>query len=111
MEVCPQNTTGDFFAGVKHVVVIVPVDADIDEAEYIAEKYRYKLCEPGQRWIMWHLHLEHHYRDNDRDNAIAKCLQSGFSQFGVLLILPLVAIPWVVGLEVARFVRTGFGIS
>jgi hypothetical protein len=74
VEVCPQDSTGDLVAGVKHVVVIVPVDSDIEKAEYIAKEYRDEWHETGQRWIMRHLHLEHHYGDNDCDNAIAKCL-------------------------------------
>ena len=40
MEVCPKDATVDLAAGMKHVMVIVPIDADIDEAENIAQKNR-----------------------------------------------------------------------
>ena len=38
MEVRPYYAASNLVAGMKHVVVIIPVNADIDEAENVAEK-------------------------------------------------------------------------
>jgi hypothetical protein len=40
VQVGPQDAAADFLHGVQHVVVVVPVDADVDEAEHVAHEDR-----------------------------------------------------------------------
>ena len=40
MEVSPQDAAADVLGGMKHVVMIAPVNADIEEAQHITEENR-----------------------------------------------------------------------
>lgn len=70
VEVRPENAPCDVVDGVEHVVMVVPVDAEVDKAEDIAqEDWSYWLKgDPG--WVVGHLHLEHHDGDDNGENAI-----------------------------------------
>src|SRR5262249_50712117 len=76
VQVRPQNPTGDSSAGVYHVVMIVPVNADVNEAEHVAHEHRHKWHQCFQAVAMRNLHLEHHDRDDDGDDPVAERLQS-----------------------------------
>src|SRR4029450_5102554 len=54
----------------KHVVVVIPIDTQVDEAQHVAQ-------EDGDHWhqslealAVGHLHLQHHDGDEDGDHAI-----------------------------------------
>jgi len=34
MQVCPENSAGDLFRGLEKMMVIVPIDANVNETEY-----------------------------------------------------------------------------
>jgi hypothetical protein len=76
MQVRPENASRDPGAGVKHVVMIVPVDAEVNEAEHVAHEHRGKWCERSETVPMRDLHFEHHDRDDDREDAVAERLES-----------------------------------
>src|SRR3974390_2559078 len=46
MEIGSEHAAGDLFGSVQHVVVIVPVNADIYEAQHVAEEDRNGRREP-----------------------------------------------------------------
>src|SRR6266699_4562490 len=75
MQVRPQYPTGDPVGEIEHVMMIVPVDGDDDEAEYVGEKYRQESRQRGQVGAVGHLKLQHHDRDEDRDHSIAERAQ------------------------------------
>ena len=57
----------------QHVMVIVPVDAEIDEAEHVAQEHR-DLWAPEASTLVAvrHLQLEHHDGDDDGNHTVAK---------------------------------------
>src|ERR1041385_8898182 len=57
-------------------MVVVPVDANVDETEHIAEEFRQDRQEVGElRALRGRFQLEHHYGDDDREHAIAECFE------------------------------------
>ena len=65
--------------GVQHVVVVVPVDADVDEAQDVGEEVRQRLAQGVQILAVRHLQLEDEDRDDDGEHAIAECFESTFA--------------------------------
>lgn len=76
VQVGPQDAAGHPVDGVQHVVVVVPVDADVHETEEIAEEYRQHRHKGGEFGAVGHLHLQNHDGDDDGDHAVAKGFQS-----------------------------------
>src|SRR5439155_3855799 len=71
----------------QHVMVVVPVDADIYEAQDVAEEHRQQRQRLVHAVAVWYLDLQHHDRDDDRDHGVAECLQPSLAH------LPSVALP------------------
>src|ERR1041385_8176576 len=59
-----------------HVMMVVPVNSDVNETQEIAEEHRQQRHQVLQTVTMRHLHLQHHDGDDDCDHAIAECFQS-----------------------------------
>src|SRR5579872_2004710 len=59
----------------QHVVMIVPIDPHIDEAEHIAQENRRERNEHSNAVSLRRLQLQHHNRDDDRNHSIAKRLK------------------------------------
>src|SRR5262249_32455802 len=76
MQVCPENASRDPGAGVEHVVMIVPVDPDINEAEHVAHEHWNEWCERSEVIYMRNLQLKHHDRNDDGDYTVAEGLES-----------------------------------
>jgi hypothetical protein len=68
----PQNQAVDPLYGLQHVVVIVPVDRHIQEAEQVTEEYRRHPGECRPVGAGRHLQFEHHDRNDDGDHPIAE---------------------------------------
>src|SRR5215471_14051796 len=72
MQIRPEHQPRDFLNRMKHVVVVIPIDTQVDEAQHVAQ-------EDGDHWpqslealAMGHLHLQHHDGDEDGDHAITE---------------------------------------
>src|SRR5258706_3876110 len=76
MQVRPQYPTRHPVGEIEHVMMIVPVDGEDDEAEYVGEKYRKESRQRRQVGAMRHLKLQHHDRDQDRDHSMTERAQS-----------------------------------
>ena len=76
VQVGPQHAAGHVGGRVQQVVVVVPVDADVDEAQHVAQEHRPQLRDRGQVVAVGHVQLQHHDRDDDGQHAIAERLES-----------------------------------
>src|ERR1041385_3093678 len=75
MQVCPQDSTVDVLGGMEHVMMVVPVNANVDEAQNVAQEYRQQRLERAQFDFMRHFELQHHDRDDNSEHAIAEFLK------------------------------------
>ena len=75
------QSTAPLIRGVQHVVVVVPVGAEEDEAEDIGEEDTHHRRERGPVAAVLHaqLELEHHDRDQYRDQPVAEGLEPSLS--------------------------------
>src|SRR5262249_18322268 len=76
MKIRPQNAPGHSRTGIKHMVMIVPVDTDVYEAEDIAQKHRSDRRERSETVAVRNFHLKHHDGDDDRYDAVTERLES-----------------------------------
>ena len=60
---------------VQHVMMIVPKDADIQEAERVGEKDRQTGREGGQIRPGRHFDFQHHDRDDDGHHPVRECFK------------------------------------
>jgi len=84
MQIGPKDATGHPSACVQHMVMIVPVDADVDEAENVAHEYGKEGCQRSDAVTMRNLHLQNHDRNDDRDDTVAEGLESVLAHACVL---------------------------
>jgi hypothetical protein len=59
----------------QHVVMVVPVDAQVDEAQNVAQEHRPQRLQGRGVLAVRHLQLQHHDRDQDGDDAVAERFQ------------------------------------
>ena len=75
--------------GMEHVVVVVPVDADVDEAQHVAQEDRQqRAAAPAQVVAVRHLQLQHHDGDDDGEHAVAEGLEPVLSHDMSIVGLP-----------------------
>ena len=59
-----------------HVMVVVPIDREVDKAKYVAQYNRYERDQGVQFISMRHLKLQYHDSNNDGEDTIAEGLES-----------------------------------
>src|SRR5215510_14632349 len=79
MKIRPQNAPGHPLTGIEHMVMIVPVDTDVYEAEDIAQKHGGDRRERSETVAVRNFHLKYHDGDDDRDDAVAERLEPVFA--------------------------------
>jgi hypothetical protein len=75
----PQDEAIDPRYGVQQMVMVVPVDGHIDEAQHIAHEARRQRLERGPIGAVRDFQLQHHDGDDDSDDAVAECGQPVFA--------------------------------
>src|SRR5919204_4051002 len=60
------------------MVMIIPIDCQIDEAQYVADEIRSHASEDLPTGAVRHLQLEDHDRDDDGDHAVAERCETIF---------------------------------
>src|SRR5947209_1132970 len=76
MQVRPHRATIDSFAGAKHMMVIIPVNTDEDEAQRVDRDRRQRLEHRAQIASVRRTQFQYHDRDDDGQHAVAECFES-----------------------------------
>src|SRR5215472_5780834 len=85
MQIRPKNLARDVVRGLKQVVMIVPIDAYVEETENVTEKNGNQWKECGEIAQGGDLYIEHQERDNDGKYAVTESLYTSFAHFVKLL--------------------------
>ena len=72
VQVGPQDPAVDVAGRVQQVVVVVPVDAQVHEAQHVAQEERRERTQRIEVGPVRDPQLEHHDRDDDGDDAVAE---------------------------------------
>jgi hypothetical protein len=54
------------------MMMVVPIDPEIDETEYIAQEMRQQWFQCREVNCMRYLHFQYHYRDDNGQDAVAE---------------------------------------
>src|SRR5215468_12699726 len=84
MQISPEHCTRHPGAGVQHVMMVVPVNADIYETQNIAEEHWQQRPQIFDAIAMRHLHLQHHNGDDNCDHSVTECLQASLRHLSLL---------------------------
>src|ERR1700730_18943115 len=88
MQIRPQDAARDMLRRLQEVMIVVPVDAKVNEAQDIAEENRKEWLQGRKTGSLWRLHLQHHDSDDDCEYPVTKSLHAAlghpsYSSFGL----------------------------
>lgn len=76
MQVGPQDSAAHVRRHVQHMVMVVPVNAEINEAQYISKENRQQRTQRLEIRPVRHFHFQHHYGDDDGEHPVAECFHA-----------------------------------
>jgi hypothetical protein len=76
----PTAVFNTALAGMQQMMMVVPVDPDVDEAQDIAQENRDQGYERAQGLAVRDFELQHHDGDDDGDDAVAEGFNPGIVQ-------------------------------
>src|SRR6184192_1854541 len=77
MKVGPENAAADLLRRLEQVMVVIPINTEVNEAQHVAQQYWQYRFQRGELNCMRHLQFQHHNRDDDRKNAVAERFEPG----------------------------------
>src|SRR4030081_3406657 len=76
MQIRPQDATRNMLRRLQEVMMVVPVDADVNEAQDVAEENRKKWLQGRKTGSLWRLHFQHHDGDDNGEYPVTKSLHA-----------------------------------
>jgi hypothetical protein len=73
-------------SGLQQMMMVVPVDAQVDEAQNITEKYRNQWLQSRKPSSMRGLHFQHHDRDDDGKYTVTESLHASLAHHVISLL-------------------------
>src|SRR5258708_4964135 len=88
MQIRPQDAARNMLRRLQEVMMVVPVDADVDETQDIAEENRKEWLQGRKTGSLWRLHFQHHDGDDDGEYPVTKSVHAAlghpsYSFFGL----------------------------
>ena len=59
----------------EHMVMVIPKNANVGEAERVGKEHRQDGPERGKIGALWYFHFQHHDRDDDGNHSIRERLK------------------------------------
>ena len=81
MKIGPENPAADLLSRLEQVMVIVPIDADVNETQDVAQQYRQDRFQRRKFNRMRYLQFQHHNCDDDGKNTVTEGFQPGCFHF------------------------------
>jgi len=78
MQIGPQDRSGNALGSVQEMMMIVPVDADVNEAQDVAQKDRNRGPKRFERRPGRHPEVKDHDGDDDREDAVTEGFETPF---------------------------------
>src|SRR5258708_29927076 len=76
MQIRPQDAARNMLRRLQEVMMVVPVDADVNEAQDIAEENRKKWLQGRKTGSVRRLHFQHPDTDDDLEDPVTKSLHA-----------------------------------
>src|SRR6266853_210962 len=76
MQIRPQDAARNVRRRLQEVMMVVPVDADVNETQDVAEENRKEWLQGRKTGSLWRLHFQHHDSDDDGEYPITKSLHA-----------------------------------
>ena len=77
VQVGPKNTAANLPGRLEHVMVVVPIDAEVNKAQHVTQKDRQYRLQCRQFDRVRHFQFQHHNRDNDCKDAVTERFEPG----------------------------------
>jgi len=78
VQIGPKDIAADQLDGVQQVMMVVPVDRDIDKTQQVTKEGRQHRLERAEFDALRRFQFQHHDSDDDGKHAIAECFQPIF---------------------------------
>src|SRR5580700_10101334 len=86
IRICPHNCPVYMIRSMKHMMVVVPVNAYIYEAKNITKKYGEHWLQSRQLVYMRNPHFQDHNRNYNCDNPVTECFDPSCTHIKLLFL-------------------------
>src|SRR6267143_1219507 len=85
MQVRPEYSAADLLGDLEQMMMVVPINTEINETEDVTQQYRQDRFQRGKFNRMRYLQFQHHDRDDDGKDTVAESFKAGcFDTFELL---------------------------
>src|SRR6267378_6789171 len=81
MQVRPEYSAADLLGDLEQMMMVVPINTEINETEDVTQQYRQDRFQRGKFNRMRYLQFQHHNRDDDGKDTVAEGFKSGCFHF------------------------------
>jgi hypothetical protein len=72
MKVGPEDAATDLFRGLEQMMMVVPINAEINETKHVTQQYWQHWLQRSKVDRVRHFQFQHHNRDDDSEDTVAE---------------------------------------